>query len=65
MKPLPILIGSVYALLGLFFLRLVIVFSQETLWNPSSIFLMLMTTMNFGLFVRVIFLNVWKNDINI
>lgn len=51
----PALMGCVYAILGIFFTALAILFSQGTIWNTSSILLMIMATIDFGLFIRILF----------
>lgn len=65
MKAMPILISAVYAMLGLFFIRFAIIFSQGNIWNSSSLFLIIMATMNFSFSVRTAFANLRKDKVNI
>jgi hypothetical protein len=53
----PLLMGIIYLLMGLLFTYLAIGSVEETVWNLSTVILMLVATFDFGVAIRMFLLH--------
>jgi hypothetical protein len=57
MRGSPLFMAALYFVLGSIFTYLAITSVEETIWNFYTILLMIMATFDFGLSLRLIFVN--------
>jgi hypothetical protein len=65
MRSSPLFMGTLYFLLGSVFTYLAITSVEDTIWNFYTLLLIFIATLDFGLALRLLFLNYklkkWKN----